>query len=611
METPPTTKTAAVDPFAELVHALRRALQWADGLWTSKSPALATITSFFTHFKQVFGTGTHQSLLFRDELIHLRQGDLSIHDYTLRFRSLAATSGWNEIALLAAYRKGLHPEIRRQMVIYDDNSNIETFVQKAIHVSQHLSACSVPTNQFPVRTERNSESKRLDEPMITDHYHLHSSERQRRLKRGLCLYCGGADHIIAACPIRPPKTMVSAVRLTPNTSHIPHFIAQLKINRHFFPVSVLVDSGAAGNFVSSHFVDRHNLRTVPSETSYQITTIQGTPLGNGKITRRTPTWELTVHRQHKEKLTFLILPNSIVDVILGRPWLAHHQPHMDWKTGKVLEWNESCQHRCLQKEGERLPLQSTTIESPNTTITVTIPPAYHTYHDVFKGWRLRPRIDYRVLNEATVKFAYPLPLVPAALEELREACIFSKLDLRSAYNLIRIREGDEWKTAFVTPTGHYEYRFVIVYIDDILIYSRNVEEHQNHVCKVLNRLRQHQLYLKTEKCEFHVTTVSFLGYVISAEGVKMEPGKVDAVRSGLHLQRLKNCKRFLGFANFYRRFIKNYSLCASPLTSLLKGGKKKLDWSQPAQEAFERLKEKFTTAPILSHPNPNFPSQWK
>ncbi len=128
---------------------------------------------------------------------------------------------------------------------------------------------------------------------------------------------------------------------------------------------------------------------------------------------------------------------------------------------------------------------------------------------------LRPCIDYRVLNDQTVKFTYPLPLVPAALEELRESCIFIKLDLRSAYNLIRIRRGDEWKTAFVTPTGHYEYRvmpyglsnspsifqnfmheifrdminrFVLIYIDDILIYSHTIEEHRRHVTQVLHYL---------------------------------------------------------------------------------------------------------------------------
>ncbi len=144
----------------------------------------------------------------------------------------------------------------------------------------------------------------------------------------------------------------------------------------------------------------------------------------------------------------------------------------------------------------------------------------------------------------TIKFRYPLPLVPAALEQLRQAKYFTKLDLRSAYNLIRIREGDEWKTVFSTSTGHYEYcvmpfglanspsvfqsfmndifrdmldRRVLVYIDYILVFSDSFDEHIQHVGAVLKRLMQHQLYVKTEKCEFHQTQVAFLGYKRSCQ----------------------------------------------------------------------------------------------
>lgn len=166
-----------------------------------------------------------------------------------------------------------------------------------------------------------------------------------------------------------------------------------------------------------------------------------------------------------------------------------------------------------------------------------------------KDGGLRPCIDYRHLNSQTVKFSYPLPLVPAALEQLRGVRIFTKLDLRSAYNLIRIRRGDEWKTAFVTPSGHYEYRvmpfglsnapavfqsymnevfreylnrFIVVYLDDILIYSSSLLEHRRHVTLVLEKLRAHQLYLKLEKCEFNTTSVQFLGYIIDQHGVQMD-----------------------------------------------------------------------------------------
>ncbi len=264
----------------------------------------------------------------------------------------------------------------------------------------------------------------------------------------------------------------------------------------------------------------------------------------------------------------------------------------------------------------------------------TSPAASSFFFVAKKDGVLRPCIDYRHLNSQTVKYRYPLPLVPTALEQLRGASIFSKINLRSAYNLVRIRQGDEWKTAFITPSGHYEYRvmpyglsnspsffqgymnevfpeflhqFVIVYIDDILIYYRNLAEHLLHVKKVLEKIHQHHLYLKLEKCEFHTTSVHFLGYVIDQHGIQMDQRKVEAIRDWPQPATVKELQRFLGFGNFYRRFIHNYSLFSSPFTSLLKGRPKSLSWSSSALEAFQRLQEAFQTAPILVHPNPDLP----
>ncbi len=206
--------------------------------------------------------------------------------------------------------------------------------------------------------------------------------------------------------------------------------------------------------------------------------------------------------------------------------------------------------------------------------------------------------------------------------------------MRSAYNLIRIKEGEEWKTAFLTTGGHYEYlvmpfglanapavfqsfineifrdmlnQYVIVYIDDILIYSKSEDEHIKHVQTILSRLQEHQLFVKAEKCEFHVQHTTFLGYHISHHGVEMDNSKIHAVTEWPQPSTIKELQRFLGFANFYRRFIRNYSMIASPLTSLLKGKPSKLRWSNEATAAFTKLKSSFTSAPILKHPDPNLP----
>ncbi len=264
----------------------------------------------------------------------------------------------------------------------------------------------------------------------------------------------------------------------------------------------------------------------------------------------------------------------------------------------------------------------------------TFPAASSFFFVSKKDGGLRPCIDHRILNSQTVKFPYPLPLVPAALEELHGARIFSKLDLRSAYNLIRIRPGDEWKTAFITPTGHYEYlvmpyglanspsvfqgfmnevfrqflhQFIIVYIDDILIYSRNQAEHRHHVEQVLQKLREHHLYLKLEKCEFHRHIIQFLGYVISPQGVQMDNNKLQAIRDWPIPSTVKELLRFLGFANFYRLFIRAFSSITAPLTSMLRQKPKSLSWSSEASRSFDLLREAFCTAPTLAHPDPQRP----
>ena len=204
-----------------------------------------------------------------------------------------------------------------------------------------------------------------------------------------------------------------------------------------------------------------------------------------------------------------------------------------------------------------------------------------------------------------------------------------ELDLRNAYHLVRIREGDEWKMAFNTPTGHYEYlvmpfsltnapaifqalvndvlrdmldRFVFVYLDDILIFSKTKEEHVHHVQAVLQRLLENSLFVKAEKCEFHSSSVSFLGYVIGKGNISMDSAKVSAVTAWRIPDSRKQLQHFLGFANFYRRFIRGYSTVAAPLTAFT-SSKVPFMWSPAADTAFRALKAKFTSARILQMPD--------
>jgi hypothetical protein len=208
------------------------------------------------------------------------------------------------------------------------------------------------------------------------------------------------------------------------------------------------------------------------------------------------------------------------------------------------------------------------------------------------------------------------------------------LDLRNAYHLVRIRQGDEWKTAFNTPSGHYEYQvmpfgltnvpavfqalindvlrdminhFVFVYLDDILIFSKSRHEHCQHVRQVLQRLLKNHLYVKPEKCEFHVTDVAFPGFIIKQGQVLMDSKKTQAVRDWPVPKTVKEVQQFLGFANFYRRFIRGFSSVAAPISALTKKEAAPFGWTPDADQAFRRLKERFSSAPILTVPNPSLP----
>uniref|UniRef100_A0A8C6W051 Gypsy retrotransposon integrase-like protein 1 n=1 Tax=Nothobranchius furzeri TaxID=105023 RepID=A0A8C6W051_NOTFU len=250
-----------------------------------------------------------------------------------------------------------------------------------------------------------------------------------------------------------------------------------------------------------------------------------------------------------------------------------------------------------------------------------------------KDGSLHPCIDYRGLNLITIKNKYPLPLLSSTFEPVNDASIITKLDLRNAYHLVRICEGDLWKKPFKTPLGHFEYlvmpfvltnapavfqslvnsvlgdyinKFATVYLDDILIFSRNLPEHCQHVRAVLQRLLENRLYVKAEKCEFHVPSVKFLGFVLENGKLRADPDKITAIQTWPTPTTRKQLQRFLGFGNFYRRLITNYSQIAAPLTQLT-SIKRPFSWTKEADQAFLTLKNSFAQAPILTHPDPSVP----
>jgi hypothetical protein len=220
-------------------------------------------------------------------------------------------------------------------------------------------------------------------------------------------------------------------------------------------------------------------------------------------------------------------------------------------------------------------------------------------------------VDYQPLNVVTIKNKYLLPRIDILFDQLSKAKVFSKIDLRSGYHQIKICPEDIPKTAF--SPAHFMYlmnsvfmrelgKFVVIFMDDILIYSENEEEHADNLRIVLSRLCEHKLYAKFIKCEFWLKKVPFLSHVLSSEGISVDPTKVQEVLDWKTLTTVHEIRSFLRLAGYYRRFIPDFSKIAKPMTQLLEKDRK-FDWTLECEQAFHTLWTLLTSAPVLTQPD--------
>ena len=246
-----------------------------------------------------------------------------------------------------------------------------------------------------------------------------------------------------------------------------------------------------------------------------------------------------------------------------------------------------------------------------------------------KSGELRMCVDFRALNNITVKNRYPLPRIDDMLDQLSNATVFSKLDLTSGYWQVRVKDEDIAKTAFTTKYGHYEFmvmpfglcnapatfqylmnsifqefldKFVVVYLDDIMVYSRNIEEHLHHLELVFKKLKENRLYVKLKKCEFLKSSVEYLGHIVGNNSIKPDTNKVEAIQQWPVPKDSKEVMSFMGLANFYRKFVKDFSNITVPLTNIM-GKKSKFYWGNDQEIAFKQIKEALSSQPVLKLPS--------
>ncbi|KAJ9519727.1 hypothetical protein QJQ45_013405 [Haematococcus lacustris] len=702
---------------------------------SARADSNMTWQSFKTGIKAAF-ISKSEAAKARDMLHEAKQKqNQSALSFAMHLRSLfMQIPNITDDEQLDRFRRGLHPALRAMV----DVQSPDTF-EKAVNIAvahdsayrdagvstatpMQLGAMFRPaasSSSSATKAAPRTETEKKVFGKLTD------EEKADYTAKNKCTFCREEGHVYLE-----PRFQITKLATTQPDAQSESALLIFAGNYKGQPVRILVDGGATASFIDSEFCMRHDLHTAEKHDPDHIRLADGhqqessAMIPEARFRMGSYKGEQTLHctRLHG------------FDIILGKPWLAHINPRIDWKHNIMTFQHAGKKHTLRAPPAPRDPdLDKYTISTaglrvavrtkqPMFMVSITpadqpaenhqvmdctpvlkeftsvfpedlpsgLPPARAVDHRIDlepnkrppvrstyamstlelaelkqqitemqeKGF-IRPStspygsgvlfvrkkdgtfrmcIDYRPLNRITIKNRYPLPRIDNLLDRLHGASVFSKIDLRQGYHQIRIAPEDIPKTAFRTRYGHYEFTVmpfglcnapatfqrlmndifrqelddcVIVYLDDILIFSRSHADHAQHLRRVLGLLQEHKLYAKLSKCEFGLSQTEFLGHIISSTGIACDPKKITAVETWPVPTTVQDVRSFLGLANFYRRFVKNFADIAAPLTALTQADghdkQGKVAWGPAQQSAFEALKTALTSAPVLIAPDPAQP----
>nr|AAX96626.1 retrotransposon protein, putative, Ty3-gypsy sub-class [Oryza sativa Japonica Group]ABA92968.1 retrotransposon protein, putative, Ty3-gypsy subclass [Oryza sativa Japonica Group] len=608
---------------------------------------------------------------------HFRQNraagkPITWREFTAAFKKTHIPSG--VVALKKREFSALNQGSRSVIEYLHDFNRLARYAPEDVRTDREL---ATPTQNQPVRKEQGSKLGVCFNCGDPGHY-ANKCPKPRRVKTAPVQNNSNAP---------APKARVNHVTAAEAQNAPDVVLGTFPVNT--IPTTVLFDSGATHSFLSKSFASNHGMEVISLGRPLLVNT-SGNQVSS---TQYCPSITIEIE-EIPFPSTLILLESKDLDVILGMDWLIRHRGVIDGANRKVTLTSSNGQtvsFFVFSPRSHGLTLNQVALQEipivqdypdvfpedlpgmpPKRDIEfqIDLVPGTNPIHkrpyrmaanelaevkrqvdDLLQKGYIRPStspwgapvifvekkdhtqrmcVDYRTLNEVTIKNKYPLPRIDDLFDQLEGATIFSKIDLRSGYHQLRIREEDIPKTAFTTQYGLFECtvmsfgltnapaffmnlmnkvfmeylnKFVVVFIDDILIYSKTKEEHEEHLRLALEKLREHQLYAKLSKCEFWLPEVKFLGHVISVGGVAMDPSNVESVLNWKQPKMVLEIRSFLGLAGYYRRFIENFSKIGRPMTRLLQKDVK-YKWTEECEQSFQELKKRLVTVPVLVLPDP-------